>query len=235
LGVHLNPRVVSAIRALLNATFLAPLSSGSYPGPATTIALPDILAYIDRVCYRLPNAIRNEKGLDLHLDRHPTLPFAHIKKWRPIQAFVTLTDHWGGSTGGLQVVPGFHRKIDEYFAKGPEIKDAAGEFYRMTDHSHDRLRKDLVTVQAPKGSLVCWDNRVAHATCSRLTGRDSREVVFVGFLPDVEVNRAYVREQYRCMLRGLSPPAYDAVPVRGPDWKPDDLSEEQRRMLGFPS
>ncbi len=51
----------------------------------------------------------------------------------------------------------------------------------MGDHAFDSLRKSLVTVQAPKGSLVCWDNRLPHATCASLDGNDSREVVFVGF------------------------------------------------------
>ena len=39
----------------------------------------DILASIDRVCWRLPDIIRAEGGLELHLDRNS------------FQAFVTLT------------------------------------------------------------------------------------------------------------------------------------------------
>ena len=229
-GVHLAPRVVQTMLALQRATFLNPELADKFPGPSRP-ASQNQFAYIDRVCYRLPNRIRNEKGLALHLDRHPTKPFANIKKWRPIQAFVTLTDHWGGATGGLQVVPGFHHT--DYFAKGGEVKESAGEFFRMTDHSYDRLRKELITVQAPKGSLVCWDNRLPHATCAQLEGGDSREVVFTGFLPDIELNRAYVAKQRECFLRGLSPPAYDSLPVRPPTFRPEDLSREQREMLGL--
>jgi hypothetical protein len=219
------------MRGLQEATFLNPELAAEFPGPARP-ASARLFAYIDRVAYRLPAHIRNEKGLDLHMDRHPTLPFAHIKKWRPIQAFVTLTDHWGGATGGLQVVPGFHRDAG-FFARGAEIKESPGEFFRMGDHAYDRLRKSLVTVQAPKGSLVCWDNRLPHATCARLEGADSREVVFVGFLPDITINRQYVEKQCQCLLRGLSPPAYESIPVRAPDFTPAELSAEQREMLGF--
>jgi len=232
LGVHLHPRVAQTMLALQRATFLNPDLAAEFPGP-TRPTSQSLFAYIDRTCYRLPNHIRNEKGLSLHMDRHPTLPFAKIKKWRPIQAFVTLTDHWGGATGGLQVVPSFHRIADSFFAKGGEIKESAGEFYRMTDHAYDRLRKSLCTVQAPKGSLVCWDNRLPHATCAQLDGNDSREVVFTGFLPDIELNRTYVAQQLMCMTRGLSPPAYDSVPVRAPNFLHSELSPEQKAMLGF--
>ena len=155
-----------------------------------------------------------------------------MKKWRPIQAFVTLTDHWGGSTDGLQVVPGFQNS--DFFNKGMDIKDSSGgEFFRMGDHAYESLRKSLVTVQAPKGSLVCWDNRLPHATCARLDGADSREVVFVGFLPDIKWNRDYVQKQRECLLRCLSPPAYDSLPVCPPDFNPSDISLEQRQLLGF--
>lgn len=109
--IHLHENVVNTMHDLLSATFLNPDLISTFPRPSPLLS-DDVFAYIDRVCYRLPNIIRNEKGLGLHLDRHPTMPFAHIKKWRPIQAFVTLTDHWGGATGGLQVVPGFHTNYD---------------------------------------------------------------------------------------------------------------------------
>lgn len=142
---------------------------------------------------------------------------------------MTLTDHYGGDTGGLQVVPGFHRNT-EFFAK-KKIVESAGEFYRMNDHSYDSVRSLLVTVQAPKGSLVCWDNRLPHATTKRLTGYDSREVVFTGFLPDTELNRMYVNEQASCMFRSLSPPSYGKLPVRAPDFNPTDLTQEQKQML----
>ena len=225
LDTHLHPNVVHAMHMLLQATFLDPDQRLLFPSPSPIVS-STIWPYIDRVCYRLPNHIRNEQGLGLHLDRHPTMPFAHIKKWRPIQAFVTLTDHCGKATGGLQVVPEFHEK-------GHEIKESEGEFYRMGDHAYDRLRKSLVTVQAPKGSLVCWDNRLPHATCSHLNSPDSREVVFVGFLPDVKLNRDYVARQRINLLASLSPPAYDSVPVRAPDFAPTELSAEQRQLLGL--
>lgn len=230
LDIHLNPKIVCTMHDLLKATFLN-VENHAFDRPCSVLS-DRMFAYIDRVCYRLPNQIRNEKGLGLHLDRHPTMPYAAMKKWRPIQAFVTLTDHWGGATGGLQVVPGFHLRND-FFNHGSEIKESAGEFYRMGDHAYDSLRKSLVTVQAPKGALVCWDNRLPHATCQNLEGNDSREVVFVGFLPDIKLNWDYVIRQRECLLKSLSPPAYDSLPVSGPDFSPNDMSFQQRQLLGF--
>ena len=40
--------------------------------------------------------------------------------------------------------------------------------------------------------MVLWDYRLPHATSDRLEGSDSREVVYLGFLPSVEVNEVRV-------------------------------------------
>ena len=96
-----------------------------------------------------------------------------------------------------------------------------------------RYAKKLITVQARKGSLVCWDNRLPHATCAQLSGADSREVVFVGFLPDVELNRKYMAQQLLCMMKSLTPPAYDSLPTKPPDFSLNDLSPRQQRLLCF--
>lgn len=95
----------------------------------------DVIAYIDRICWRLPDEILKEGGLNLHIDRNPVDPYltgccgsskcknkcitkSKLERWRPIQAFVSLTDSYGSTGGGLKVIKGFHKIIDEYFAKG---------------------------------------------------------------------------------------------------------------------
>jgi len=104
LSLHLNSDVYEIFKKaneLLEQTF--------YPLGKST----DVLPYIDRICYRLPDIIRKEGGLALHLDRRPQTEindvkcFENIKKYRPIQGFMALTDHFGNSSGGLQVVKGF--------------------------------------------------------------------------------------------------------------------------------
>ena len=187
----------------------------------------DILALIDRVCWRLPDIIRNEGGLSLHLDRNPSDPYGSLNYFRPIQAFVTLTDHYGSEYGGLKVVKGFHKEIDNYFknekiiAAVKDAHSAAGPFYRMHSQSHYSLEKRLESVIAPKGSLVCWDNRIPHATSNILTGSDTREVVYVGWLPNVALNKKYCQEQL------LQKDTFDK------NWTNNDFTLKQLSMLGL--
>jgi len=196
------------------------------------------LVYIDRVCWRLPDTIRVEGGLDLHLDRNPFDPyFERLSKWRPIQTFVTLTDHFGPESGGLKVVKGFHNISNDYFG---EIKDkdasTGGEFYRMNSKSHAKLHKKSEAVYAPKGSLVCWDNRLPHATCDKLSGFDTREVVYTGFLPNVELNKKYIANQLLALRKNIIPPAYsnnDNKKKCDKNWNELELTLDQKNRLGI--
>ena len=40
--------------------------------------------------------------------------------------------------------------------------------------------------------MVLWDYRLPHATSERLEGDDSREVVYLGFLPSTDINEVCV-------------------------------------------
>ena len=80
--------------------------------------------------------MRPEGGLNLHLDRNPHDPYLEkstgLSKWLPIQAIVCLTDHYDGDSGGLKVVPGFHKEIVKYFHEsGKASSCSSGEFYRL--------------------------------------------------------------------------------------------------------
>lgn len=212
-GVHLHPRVIDTYVRALSSTY------GSYDpshndnetnelfahpfGPFDS-ALP--IPYVDRVCYRLPG----EGGLGMHLDRNPFDPYqvreGGLKKWRPIQSFVCLTDHFGVQDGGLKVLPGFHKDINAYFrnrSSNADVTDSSGgggEFFLFKDRSHASLERRLETVIAPAGSMVLWDNRLPHATSAYLDSGDTREVVYAQFLPDVHLNRLYAREQWRDLV-----------------------------------
>lgn len=50
----------------------------------------------------------------------------------------------------------------------------------------------LQAVYAPRGSLVLWDSRLPHSTSDILEGCDSREVVYMGFLPSTDINEVCV-------------------------------------------
>jgi len=175
------------------------------------------------------------------MDRNPVDPYLFqstgLTKFRPIQAFVTLTDHFGGNSGGLQIVKRFHKIILEFFSKDNSLGTGeGGEFFRMNSPKYAKLEKDLETVQAPAGSLVCWDNRIPHATCEHLAGYDTREVVYCGFLPNLEINRKYVQLQQAEILKNAAPPSYassDSKEKVDRDWEESELTPLQRRALLF--
>lgn len=167
----------------------------------------DILPYIDRVCYRLPDHIRAEGGLSLHLDRNPLYPFEKLKKWKPIQAFITLTDQYNE---GLHVIKGFHNIIDDYFKNNEEVKNnlSGGEFYRMNSKSYYNLQQKLEPIYAPAGSLVIWDNRLPHSTGDNFISNDSREVIYCGWIPNIELNKKYYENELINIKLNIPPPAY---------------------------
>lgn len=196
----------------------------------------DVIPYIDRICYRLPDTIREEGGLNLHLDRRPGDKFTeNIKKYRPIQGFISLTDHYGKDSGGLKLVKGFHKIFDEFFAKDTNKKDwgSSGEFYRMHSKSYAKLENQLETINVPAGSLVVWDNRLPHATCSKLKGYDSREVIYLSYIPNVPLNIKYGLEQKENFKSNIQPPSYLSEPKIkiDRDYSIGDLTDFQKKFL----
>lgn len=208
MDLHLHPKVVEIYDNLLRGTYY--LNQGIFTHPYEQIQhSPLSLGYVDKICYRLPG----EGGLSLHLDKNPLDPYLEkaggLDKWRPIQAFVCLTDHYGSDYGGLKVVPKFHLDFDQYFNNNSKAKECiglAGEFFRMGDKSFCALEKKLETVICSAGSMVLWDSRLPHATCDNLTTGDSREVIYTGFLPNIDLNRRFCISQWNKIH---SSPDYD--------------------------
>ena len=237
--VHLNERLSNLARDLLVNTY----GSGSDPDFSHPFGpFSDIYAYVDRVCYRVPDYVQEEGGLGLHLDRNPLDPYLlqgqGLTKWRPIQSLVCLTDHFDGQSGGLKVVPGFHRQIEGYFkghATGGECEVHGGEFCRLNGSKHTDLQRRCRPVLAPAGSVILWDNRLPHATAAYLSGADTREVIYTGFLPATRNNKAYVAEQAAALENNKAPPAYKEAgeEVADRDWDFNILNATQRDLLGF--
>lgn len=203
---------------------------------------------VDRVGLRLPDHVRAEGGLGMHLDRNPFDPElrraangrggeSRLTKFRPIQAFVALTDQYGGESGGLRVVRGFQHDFDSYFAAGSASSTSTGgEFYRLNDKAHTALSRRLEPVDAPAGALVCWDNRLPHATAAKLTSDDTREVVYVSALPDIALNRRAILAQADAIRSNRPPPVYAGDDVHEQvdrDWQLDELDEYERRLLAM--
>lgn len=238
LNIHLKPSVVECYTSLLRET-CGPGNVAGFEHPFGRCN--EALCFADRVAYRLPDAINDEGGLALHLDRNPLDPYllqaGGLDKWRPIQSFVALTDHFGKNSGGLMVAPGSHNIVDEYFADNEEAKEAVGrrgEFFRMHSKKHSKMNNQLQVVYAPKGSLVMWDNRLAHGTCEKLSGFDSREVVYTGFLPNTEINRSYIDHQLRAIRNNVYPMYGPQGYLADRDWNESELTMQQRKLLGIP-
>lgn len=195
----------------------------------------DILPYIDRICWRLPDVLRQEGGLGLHLDRRPGINgLTSIKKYRPIQGFISLTDHYGSESGGLKIVKGFHKIFNEYFDKNSEINfETSGEFFRMHDKSHLKLQKICEAINVPAGSLVLWDNRLPHATCEKLCGFDSREVVYLSYIPNVPLNIKYFNDQKENFIKNIQPPSYlkDINKKVDRNYEINELNDWQKKIL----
>lgn len=266
--IHMKTHLVEAYESIMEATYLpGNIPNFDHPFQIDTAVTTDAInnsssskskiptplssfCYIDRVCYRLPDIIHSEEGLSLHIDRNPIDPYlltsGGLTKWRPIQGFLSLTDHYDGTSGGLKVVPAFHKIHDEYFqshANDSHFRERCigkrGEFFRMGGKSYCSLQKKLETVIAPKGSLVLWDWRLPHSTCAKLSGNDSREVVFTGFLPNTDINRTFVKRQWECIKNNHYPPqgpqyshGGTVIATADRDWEIEKLTMRQRVLLG---
>lgn len=244
LEVSLAAQVVRCARQLIMATFGgrdAEIARETDESGAPLFGHPlgafdDVVFLCDRTNYRLPDSVRAEGGLEMHIDRNAVDPFANLAFWRPVQAFVALTDQYGGESGGLRCVRGFHARYNSYdVARGEDPSALAkGAFNRLNTKRHSSLADACMPVDCPAGALVLWDNRLPHATAQKLRGRDTREVVYCNFVPNVPVNAEAVAAQRRALELNLQPPHYDTTGAApgDRDWQFDELTDEQRRLLG---
>lgn len=235
-----DDRILRVAEALIKTTF----GPGNIEGFTHPLGKgDDIRLFLDRTHYRLPDHVRNEGGLGLHLDRNPYDPyFLNTKnfkliKFRPIQSFISLVDQFNCESGGLRVVRAFHKEIDEYFERSSQDLNSndGGEFFRLDYKKHAQLWKRLEPVDVPAGSIVFWDNRLPHSTAEKLTSSDSREVLFTSYLPSNEINCNYAKLQLEYIKQNLVPPAFNkgSKDYIYYDLDLDLLSERQREILGF--
>lgn len=160
--------------------------------------------YIDRVNYRLPDSTVAQGGLGLHVDCDPRDPLSDSAKWRPIQASIALTDSLDSTSGGLTVVRGMHTLIQEYVNRRRDIK--CGSFTRL--HQCKDLVSRIEPVFVTAGSIILWDNRLPHGTAEHHYGPDSREVLFMTFLPNIPRNMNYAHHQLENYRNGIVPPDF---------------------------
>ena len=191
--------------------------------------------YIDRVCYRLPDSIsccnhpngvkikkKNmiQRSLTPHLDCCPDRLYESDKaypKWRPIQAFVALTDTLEPNQGGFEACLEHHIHFDEwkksrkpFFKKNNHneyipISSCVGDFTPIRPiEDHDIIHR-FQHIPCRAGDLVCWDFRIPHANSRANLSEYAREVVYIGILPNIEMNRIYAERQLQLYRAGIVP------------------------------
>ena len=211
-----------------------------------------------------------QRSLTPHLDCCPeTFHDATSKtKWRPIQCFVSLTDNLEPNTGGFEAAKGFHREFQRWAREGRRPINSSnddgetshppscvGEYVHISP-SHDRdLLDRMEHVPVKAGSAVFWDNRIPHANAYRndactdatidagaLGTSGARAVVYCSFLPDVKINREFVRRQLEDW-RARRPPRVGDRWIEQDDEKEvedgpnadegDSLSELGKKLVGL--
>jgi hypothetical protein len=245
LAVNEHPSVVRAVMDVWAHTYgtATPDGDGVYSHPFGPFDPRKGYMYIDRVCFRVPEAVNDaasaavasssssssssssknkkkarglQRSLTPHIDCCPHRMFTSVgkkayNKWRPVQAFVALTDTVEPQRGGFEACPGFHRDFAAWAATraaGPPNTaepPCVGQFTPIRPVEDADVLRRFEHIPCRAGDLVLWDYRVPHANAYRNDGDRAREVVYVGFLPDVEVNRAYAADQLAKYLRGDVP------------------------------
>ncbi|KAL7579836.1 hypothetical protein ACA910_004849 [Epithemia clementina (nom. ined.)] len=226
--------------------------------------------YIDRIGYRIPSTLAEKLGeehcqgkkrklpiqrsLTPHLDCCPDTfdKIGNKSKWRPIQCFVSLTENLEANTGGFEAAKGFHRDFRKWAKTRPPtfVNKGGTEFSRpapcVGEYTHIRPMEDAMVMEKMQhvcvraGSAVFWDSRIPHANAYRHNGDVPRAVVYCSFLPNVLVNRQYVKEQLEKWKLGNSPTDQWIHPNKERDEKAlsfetilPKLTQVQRCLLGI--
>lgn len=163
-----------------------------------------------------------QRSLTPHLDCCPHSMYTDSAKWRPIQCFVSLTDNLEPNHGGFEAARGFHREFEEWALHRQPTKimqrnnngstseisipaPCVGQYTHIRPKEDNAIMERVTHVPVRAGSAVFWDNRIPHANAYRHEGKDPRAVVYCSFLPDVELNRVYVKNQLSDFLNGRPP------------------------------
>ena len=211
--------------------------------------------YIDRVCYRLPDTISSlsttnnssnsssnhmkktrslQRSLTPHIDCCPHKMFQSVgdksyNKWRPIQAFIALTDTPDAQMGGFEACPGFHREFNDWSStrvgsttlppspsptngmeKGNdhhevELPPCVGQFTPIRPKGDQDILQRFQHIPCHAGDLVLWDYRIPHANSYHNNTDHPREVVYIGLLPHIEINQHYAFHQLEAYNQGNVP------------------------------
>lgn len=214
------------VLAIMQALWAASYASGEVPHfqhPYGPFDSNKGYMYIDRCCFRLPDELIYPPGVDGTKSKRKTLQRSltpHLdccphemyrgRKWRPIQAFIALTDTIEPNHGGFEVCKGLHREFDEWIARRQPSESTGtipcvGQFTPIRPKEDADIIARMEHVPCQAGDLVCWDYRLAHANAGHNFSGDVREVVYVGLLPCIPLNQTYAEEQLQLYQQGQLP------------------------------
>lgn len=219
-----HPKVVHAMNQLWENTY-ASAKDTLFAHPFGAFDSRKSLMYVDRVCYRVPETVSKkfskgkkktlQRSLTPHLDccPHGDRFYSSDKKhpkWRPIQAFVALTDTLNANEGGFEACVGFHKQFDEWAVSRPAGANQAqppcvGDFTPIRPIEDKDVISGFQHIPCKAGDMVCWDYRIPHANSRRNDTSRAREAIYVGLLPYVPRNIVYAQEQLQRYRRGKVP------------------------------
>lgn len=226
LKINEHPRVVSVIVTLLENTYAKCIPN--FVHPYGKFISENVYMYIDRVCFRVPESISNhfftkkrtlQRSLTPHLDCCPQRLYnsqKDVPKWRPIQAFVALTDSLNPNEGGFEAHPGFHIGFDEWVQTRhvsptrvgkPRNTEppCVGDFTPIRPIEDKNVLRGVRHIPCRAGDMVCWDIRIPHANSKHNNSEQTREVIYIGVLPGTDMNRQYAEDQLNKFMKGEVP------------------------------
>lgn len=158
-----------------------------------------------------------QRSLGPHLDccPHRMYDASSMRKWRPIQAFVALSDSLNSDEGGFEACRGLHKRFEEW-ANERTARAAAvggvgseppcvGQFTPVRPAEDRDIIDGFCAVPCRRGDLVCWDFRIPHANARFNRAAHPRIAVYIGLLPGVLLNAAYAQQQLQQFRDGVVP------------------------------
>lgn len=226
LRINEHPKIVDSITELWKFTYAS--GHPHFLHPHGLFDPQKAFMYIDRICFRVSDDIsqkfskgrrRNlQRSLTPHLDCCPHRLYDKSEKvhpkWRPIQAFIALSDTPYPEMGGFEACRGLHKHFDEWTMSRPGAgSDGAdplpppcvGEFTPIRPKEDADILSRFEHIPCHAGDLVLWDYRIPHANSRRNTSQEARRVVYIGLLPAIPMNKAYAEYQLERYLSGIVP------------------------------
>lgn len=223
LRLNEHEKVVSIIQQLWKECYCSSIDERKkdFPCPYGPFNPSYGYMYIDRVCYRVPDEVSAacgsspkrplQRSLTPHLDCCPhEMLSSSSRKWRPIQAFIALTDTLQANQGGFEACLGHHRNFDHWASTrapsaGQSRPPCVGDFTPIRPVEDKAIIDEFIHIPCRAGDMVCWDYRIPHANSRRNSTGQAREAVYIGLLPAIEKNRLYAQEQLKRFRGGLVP------------------------------